>query len=122
MRKAILLVPVLILAGACKPPPERRQSLPMADAGRGKAAIERLGCASCHRIEGIAWPRGTVGPAIVSMNGRSMIAGQLPNRPDELAMSVRDAPRLVPGPAMPAIPMSDQDSRHIAAYLYEIGS
>ncbi|MDV3258523.1 MAG: c-type cytochrome [Sphingomonas sp.] len=121
MHKAILLVPVLMLAGACKPPPERRQSMPMADAGRGKAAIERLGCASCHSIEGIGWPRGTVGPAIVGMNGRSMIAGRIPNRPDQLALFVRDAPRLVPGTAMPAISMSDQDARDIAAYLYEIG-
>lgn len=120
MPKAIILVPFILLAAGCKPPPEDRQMMPMADAARGKAVIERVGCASCHRIEGIDWPRGTVGPAIVGMNQRSLIAGRLANTPAQLAGFVRNAPALVPGTPMPPMPISEQESRDVAAYLYEI--
>lgn len=95
--------------------------MPLADAGRGKTAIERVGCASCHRIEGIRWPEGSVGPEIVNVSERALIAGRLPNRPETLAAFVRNAPALVPGTTMPQMPLTEQESRDVAAYLYEIG-
>ena len=33
---------------------------------------------------------------------------------------VRDAPALVPGTAMPAMPISEEESRDVAAYLYSL--
>jgi cytochrome c1 len=47
-----------------------------------------------------------------------MIAGRLPNRAPALAAFVRDAPSLVPGTAMPPIPMKDSEARDIAAWLH----
>ncbi len=38
------------------------QQVPGGDAGRGKQAMRRLGCGSCHAIPGIADARGDVGP------------------------------------------------------------
>lgn len=96
--------------------------MPLADAGRGKAAIERVGCASCHTIDGIDWPRGQSGPRLSEFADRGLIAGRLPNRPEVLADFVRDAPSLVPGSAMPAMPVSEGEARDIAAYLYQTGS
>lgn len=93
----------------------------MADAAAGKAAIERVGCGSCHTIEGIRWPQGATASAITALDRRGLIAGKLPNRPDILAAFVKDAPALIPGIAMPAMPLTDQEARDIAAYLYEIG-
>ena len=104
--KASDLIPLLLLASACKPPPEERQMMPLASAERGKQAIERVGCASCHTIEG--------------MSGRALIAGRLSNRPEVLARFVRNAPALVPDTVMPAMPLTEQESRDVAAYLYEI--
>ena len=49
-----------------------------------------------------------------------MIAGRLPNRPDVLAAFVRNAPALVPGTAMPAMPLTEEESRDVAAYLYTL--
>lgn len=95
--------------------------MPVADAGRGKQAIERVGCGSCHTIPGIRWPEGKVAPALDSMAERALIAGRVPNRPELLARFVRDAPALVPGTTMPAMPLSEEESRDVAKYLYEIG-
>lgn len=119
MRGAIAFLPLVILAGACKGPPQERQFMPLASADRGKAAIERIGCASCHSIDGIGWPRGRVGPSLDNFAERGLIAGQLPNRPELLAAYVRNAPALVPNSGMPAMPVSEREARDIAAFLYE---
>ncbi len=95
--------------------------MPVADASRGKRAIERVGCASCHTIPGIGWPKGEAGPPLHGMAERALIAGRLANRPGILARFVRDAPALVPGTTMPAMPLSEEESRDVAAFLYESG-
>ena len=117
-----VLLPLLLLAAACKPPPDDGQFMPLASAERGRAVIDRVGCASCHTIAGIAWPRGGAGPVLDDFAGRGLIAGRLPNRPEILAAYVRNAPALVPGSVMPAMPVSERESRDIAAFLYQSGS
>jgi len=92
--------------------------MPTADVANGKAVIERVGCATCHTIPGIDWPQGKVAPHLEGLTGRALIAGKLPNRPDVLAAFIRNAPSLVPGSAMPAMPVSDAEARDIAAFLY----
>lgn len=93
--------------------------MPQASSARGKEAIERVGCGSCHRIPGIHWPKGKVGPPLDSFAGRALIAGRLPNRPDLLAAYIRNAPAVVPGSGMPAMPVTEEEARNIASYLYE---
>lgn len=119
--QALRMAPLLLLTVACKPPPEQRHFMPLADAAHGKSVIERVGCGSCHTISGIAWPQGKVGPNLEGLARRALIAGKLPNRPDVLASYIRNAPALVPGSGMPAMPVSESESRDIAAYLYEQG-
>jgi len=116
-----ILLPLAVAVSACKPPPEAQTDAPLASAARGKLAIERVGCASCHTIEGIAWPEGKTAPALEGLDRRTLIAGQLPNRPDVLAAFVRNAPAMVPGTAMPAMPLSKREALDVAAYLYEMG-
>lgn len=112
----------LSLLGACQPPPDQLQFMPLANAASGKAAMERVGCGSCHVIPGIDWPQGAVGPRLDALPTRALIGGALPNRPDALAAYIRNAPALVPGTAMPAMPVSAQEARDMAAYLYEQGA
>lgn len=115
--------PLAVLAlAACKPPPDQRQFVATADAAHGKAVIERTGCGSCHAIPGVRWPQGKVGPNLDGLAERALIAGKLPNEPDVLAAYIRNAPALVPGSGMPAMPVSDSEARDIAAYLYEQGA
>jgi cytochrome c2 len=116
MRFRCILIPLAI--SACAQPPEGRHETDRASAARGKQTIERAGCAACHKIPGIRWPRGEVGPSLAGLADRSVIAGRLPNRPDVLAAFIRRAPDLVPGTAMPAMPVSQAEARDIAAYLY----
>ncbi|MDT9598925.1 c-type cytochrome [Sphingosinicella rhizophila] len=113
-----IFLPLLLLVGACKPPPDARQQMPGASVERGKAVIERVGCGACHIVPGISWPQGRIGPALGNFAGQNLIAGQLPNRPDILAAFIRNAPALVPDTNMPAMPLSEQESRDVAAYLY----
>jgi cytochrome c2 len=118
---AARVIPVtLLLLAACKPPPEGRQHMPEADAGAGRALVERVGCGSCHVFPDIAWPRGTVGPALIGFADQTLIAGRIPNRPDLLAAFVRNAPAVVPGTTMPAMPINEGEARDIAAYLYTL--
>jgi cytochrome c1 len=117
---AYALLPLILFIAACKPPPDARHHMPQADAARGKAAIERVGCASCHDIPGIRWPQGTLGPSLAGYAERGLIAGRLPNRPDVLAAFVRDAPSLVPETTMPSMPLKEGESRDVAAYLYTL--
>ena len=116
-----ILLPLALVTDGCKPPPEERTVVPLASVERGKAAIRRVGCGSCHTIPGIGWPEGKSAPALEGMDRRGLIAGQLPNRPDVLAAFVRNAPALVPGTSMPAMPLTEREATDVAAYLYEIG-
>ena len=77
----------------------------------------QLGCGACHILPGVDWPQGRAGPSLAGFGDRGLIAGRLPNRPDTLARFVRDAPSLVPGTAMPAMPMRDDEAADIAAWL-----
>lgn len=116
--RAAGLIPLTLLAGACKPPPETRQELPQASASHGQEAIKRAGCGACHVIPGISWPQGKIGPSLDGLAERALIGGRLPNQPDVLAAYVRNAPALDPGSAMPAMPVTEAEARDIAAYLY----
>lgn len=120
--KPASLLPVLMLTVACKQPPDERRSMPLADSQQALAAIERAGCGACHDIPGIGWPQGKVGPALDGLATRALIAGRLPNRPDVLAAYIRNAPALMPGSAMPAMPVSPGEARDIAQYLYDQGA
>ena len=111
----------LLLLAACKPPPDARHHMPEADAAAGRAVVERVGCTSCHAFPDIGWPRGAVGPDLSRFATQTLIAGRLPNRPDQLAAFVRDAPATLPGSAMPAMPIDEAEARDVAAYLYTLG-
>jgi cytochrome c1 len=118
IRSVLPLLP-LLLAG-CAPPPEWTHAMPEADPARGLEAMARVGCGSCHAIPGLRWPQGSVGPSLRGFGKANLVAGHLPNRPDLLAAYVRNAPEVLPGTTMPAMPLTEQESRDVAAYLYTI--
>lgn len=107
----------MLALGACKPPPDERTLADPAAIERGRAAIERVGCAACHRISGIDWPQGRLGPSLADYDDRGPIAGALPNTPQNLAAFVRNAPAAKPGSTMPAMQISNAEARDIAAHL-----
>lgn len=119
-------VPALLLAGAglaaCDGPPDRTPTLGDADIARGRQLVVAKGCAACHAFPDVAWPRGGLGPSLAGFGRQGLIAGRLPNQPGTLLQFIRNAPAQIPGTAMPAIPMTDQEARDVTAYLLQLRS
>lgn len=112
----LILLPLLF---ACAPESDYVPRVVDGDAERGREALARHECGVCHVIPGVAGAVGKVGPALGHYSRRSYVAGKFPNEPDTLARWIVDAPAMAPRTAMPAISMSEQEARDIAAYLYE---
>ena len=110
---------LLLLAG-CHQVETPPHTVAGANAGRGQRVIERVGCGACHVIPGVRWPQSRVGPALEGFAQRALIAGRFPNEPEILALWVTNAPALSPATGMPPIPMSEQEARDVAAYLYTL--
>ncbi|MDQ0608457.1 cytochrome c [Variovorax sp. W1I1] len=90
---------------------------PSAQRVAGQRLLAQYQCGSCHAILGVPIAQGAVGPPLSAYGRRSYIAGHLPNRPDTLAQWIVAPAALVPGTAMPAMGVSPQDARDMAAYL-----
>jgi cytochrome c1 len=113
LMKAWLLA-LLLAAGHAQAGPAQ------ADAGRGRAAIERHGCVACHVIPGIDNPGSNVGPPLDKIATRGYIAGVLANTPENMRRWLRDPPAVDPLTAMPDLHLSEQEASDIAAYLYTL--
>ncbi len=85
---------------------------------RGKAAIARYQCGSCHVIPGIYGATGQVGPDLTGIGTRAIFAGDQANDPAALARFIAHPQRVRPGGAMPELGIGEADARNIAAYLY----
>jgi cytochrome c len=90
------------------------------NATRGKELIQAYGCGSCHTIPGIYTARGLVGPPLMFFSRRTMIAGELPNSPDNLVHWIRNPKEVEPGTAMPNLGLTDYEAHDVAAYLYTL--
>jgi mono/diheme cytochrome c family protein len=106
---------------ACVPERDYQPRVTDGDKDRGRAALLRYECGVCHVIPGIPDAVGKVGPALDNYSRRSYVAGKFPNEPETLARWIVDAPSMAPRTAMPAIAMSDQEAKDMAAYLYDSG-
>ena len=99
------------LPGATLPP------LVAGDATRGRQALFQYACNACHTIPGVVGGSPNVGPPLAGIAGRSLIAGKLPNTPDNMVLWLRRTQELKPLTAMPQLDVTEQDARDIAAYL-----
>ena len=87
---------------------------------RGKAAIGKYGCSSCHTIPGVRGASALVGPNLNQVASRMYIAGVLPNTPDNMIRWVQHPRDVDPLTAMPNLGVTDGDARDIAGYLYTL--
>jgi len=100
--------------------PETYAAATGGDAQRGAALISSFNCGACHVIPGIRRAEGQVGPPLTSFGRRTFIAGVLPNNPNNLALWIASPTSVDPKTAMPALGLSDQQARDVAAYLYTL--
>ncbi|HEY1575683.1 MAG TPA: c-type cytochrome [Terracidiphilus sp.] len=86
----------------------------------GKQLIQSYGCGACHMVPGIHGARGLVGPPLFYLGQRTMIAGQLPNSPGNLARWIQHPRTVEPKTAMPDLGLTEDQAYDIAAYLYTL--
>jgi cytochrome c2 len=96
----------------------RAEALTGGNAERGRLAFADIGCGGCHSVDGVSGAHGLVGPPLDGIAVRAVIAGKLANNPANLERWISAPQSVVPGNAMPDMPMSAQDARDIAAFLY----
>lgn len=112
----LLVVGDLALRGLVRRPTQPVWSV-AGDKDRGRAAIERYGCASCHVIPGIPGATGRVGPDLTGLPSQMYVGGVLPNTPRNLERWLLDPPAISPGTAMPRLGLTPEEARDVAAYL-----
>lgn len=98
----------------------RSEALANGSVQRGRELIVHYGCGSCHVIPGIYTARGLVGPPLYFWSRRTMIAGEMPNTPENLVRWIENPPAIEPGTAMPDLGVTPPQARDIAAYLYTL--
>ncbi|WP_424360332.1 cytochrome c oxidase assembly protein [Methylocystis parvus] len=94
--------------------------VPGGDPQKGAQYIAAIGCGACHSIPGVNGAAGLVGPPLDNIGRRAYIAGLLRNTPANLEAWLRDPQKIAPGNVMPNMGISEEQSRHIAAYLYTL--
>jgi cytochrome c1 len=124
MRACVLALAALLslsLAGCWngdEPPPYRTTA--GGNPRQGAVVIASYGCGACHVIPGIHAAQGMVGPPLLYMSRRTMIAGEVPNTPENMIRWIKDPQSVEPGTAMPKLGLTDQQARDVAAYLYTL--
>jgi cytochrome c1 len=78
------------------------------------------GCPACHVIPGVGPVAGQVGPPLAGFAARTYIAGRRPNRPDDLVAWLRNPVLIDPETAMPDVGLTEEEAKHVAAYLYTL--
>ena len=111
----------MAMLAACGGKPKEKQ-VQGGDAKVGKQLVTQYQCGSCHKIAEVRGAGGEAGPGLDGFGKLSYIAGAIPNQPDRLIAWLVDPPALKPGTAMPAMGLTEQEARHMAAYLYTLRS
>jgi mono/diheme cytochrome c family protein len=117
------VVPILVALAACSDPQNQPAALKIAggEPKQGRALIQTYGCGTCHTISGVRGARGRVGPALTDYAHQHLLAGFLPNTPQNLIVWLIDPVALKPRTGMPSQGVTEVEARHIASYLYTLG-
>lgn len=119
--RAATVVAFAIAVTACdRSSGDNRYLLTNSDPRRGRVAITKYGCGSCHDIPGISGAAGLVGPPLGRIAQRAYIAGVLTNEPGNMIRWLENPPGVDPKTAMPYMAVTPRDARDIAAYLYTL--
>jgi cytochrome c2 len=115
-----MVVAVVALSSCDRASGDNGYQLTNSDTERGRTAIRKYGCGSCHDIPGVSGAVGMVGPPLGRIAQRVYIAGVLPNEPDNMIKWIENPPGVDAKTAMPYMGVTARDARDIAAYLYTL--
>ena len=90
------------------------------DPARGRALLRPFGCAQCHTIPGVSGADGLVGPPLGGIASRVYVGGVVTNTPQNLIRWIMDPKAIDSKTAMPAVGVTEDQARDIAAYLYTL--
>ena len=90
------------------------------DPEEGRVALREYGCVACHQVPGVPGPQGRVGPPLATVVERRVVAGVLPNSPDNLRAWIQHPQEIEPGSLMPDLGVTDEDGDDIVAYLMSL--
>jgi cytochrome c2 len=119
----LALAALLALLGACDQQSKRlprKQLVAGGDEKIGEKRFPQYGCTSCHVIPGVPGAHGKVGPTLAKWSERRLVAGTAPNSPEMLIRWIQEPQSIDPKTAMPNTGVTEQDARHMAAYLYTL--
>jgi cytochrome c oxidase subunit II len=92
---------------------------PTGPAAEGKAIYVRSACVGCHTIRGVS--TGALGPDLTTFGSRrTLAAGMFPSTAETVAAWIKDPTALKPGSKMPALGLTDDQARAVAAYLLSL--
>lgn len=113
-----LLCAAVLASGCAKEEPVSRVA--GGDPERGRLLVQQYQCAACHFIPEVQGPNGDAGPSLESMGRLSYIAGSIPNQPENMIRFLQNPPAVKPGTLMPALGITDDEARHMAAFMYSL--
>ena len=87
------------------------------DPVRGRIALTQYACHACHVIPGITGSDIYVGPPLAGIASRQMIAGEIPNTPENLMAWIQHPKAMDPATAMPDMGVQADHARDMVAYL-----
>lgn len=120
IHRTTCVIAVALVTAGCGVDSRPRPRVKDGDEDRGRIALAELGCGACHVIPGVRGAVGGTGPPLASYSRFVYLAGKFPNRPELLVQWIADPASLAPRTAMPSVPMSEQQARDMAAYLYSL--
>lgn len=98
--------------------PRPYRDVPGGDVERGRKALKKYACGSCHKIPGIEDAYGTKGQPLGGLAYRADIVGAVANTPQDVARWIRNPKAIYPQTGMPELGVSEQEAIDIVAYLY----
>ena len=111
-----------LLTSACHQNDASTEStrVPGGDPERGRLLTQQYQCAACHYIPKVQGVNGDAGPSLEYMGRLSYIAGSIPNQPDNMIRFLQNPPAVKPGILMPALGISEDEARDMAAFMYTL--
>ena len=114
----VLLACAALLAGCGKE--SAAVSVPGGQVEQGLRLVTQYQCGACHTIPRVQGAAGESAPSLEHIGSLSYLAGGIPNQPANMVQWLRVPHAVKPGTEMPAMGLSEQEARHMAAFLYTL--
>ena len=105
-----LIVPFALILAGCSGPNRTTDA----------KSIIATSCGSCHIVPGVPGANGNVGPPLIGIAKRQVIAGYFPNTRPNMERWITHAQDMLPNNAMPDTNLTAQQAKTATDYLYTL--